>query len=207
MEDELVGKIRGIVVVNNPKTHHLWGEGIPSCQEHYPLSRIVVTCVFRLGATYPTWILHSNIDSTPARTILCATRCRPQFAIRTDSRSRLMFPGYRMGRNYRPNGRVATIGTRPGKASVQGFCGRISEQTHRRHVGQDAEEMVERLNRMLFGWSQYSRPGQVSPSCGAMDAHAASELLLPEPADGRASPRLYSCPAWLPTRWANQASP
>ncbi len=60
-----------------------------------------------------------------------------------------VFPGYRKGCNYRPNARGATIGSRPGKASVQGFCSRISEQTHRRHVGQDAEEMVERL------WAAY----------------------------------------------------
>ncbi len=87
-----------------------------------------------------------------------------------------VFLGYRIGRNYRPNGRGAYIGTRPSKASVQGICSRISAQTHRRHVGQDAEEMVERLNRMLSGWSQYFRLGQVSPSYRAIDAHAAGRL-------------------------------
>ena len=47
----------------------------------------------------------------------------------------LEFLGYRIGWNYRPMGRGRYIGTRPSKASVQGICHRISEQTApRTHV-------------------------------------------------------------------------
>ena len=34
----------------------------------------------------------------------------------------LEFLGCRIGRNYRPGGRGAYIGTRPGKESIQGIC-------------------------------------------------------------------------------------
>ena len=45
----------------------------------------------------------------------------------------LEFPGCRIGRNHCPNRSGAYIGALPGKASVQGICRRVSEQTARRH--------------------------------------------------------------------------
>ena len=42
------------------------------------------------------------------------------------------FLGYRIGWNYRRNGRGRYIGTRPSAASVQSICRKISEQTGRR---------------------------------------------------------------------------
>ena len=43
------------------------------------------------------------------------------------------FPGYRLGRNYRPTGQGAYIGSRPSKASVQSICRKISEWTSPRN--------------------------------------------------------------------------
>ena len=43
------------------------------------------------------------------------------------------FLGYRIGRNYRPNGKGAYIGTRPSKASVQSICRKISDMTKPRY--------------------------------------------------------------------------
>ena len=45
----------------------------------------------------------------------------------------LEFLGYRIGRNYRPKGKGAYIGTRPSQASVQGICRKISERTASRN--------------------------------------------------------------------------
>ncbi len=86
------------------------------------------------------------------------------------------FLGYRIGWNYRPTDGSRYIGTRPSKASVQSIGRRISEQTGRRYVGWSAEEVVERLNRMLSGWANYFDLGQVSPAYKAVDRHATRRL-------------------------------
>ena len=80
--------------------------------------------------------------------------------------------GYRIGRNYRPHGEGAYIGTRPSKASVQSICRRISEMTSRRWTGLPTETRVERLNRAMTGWANYFSLGQVSPAYTAIDRHA-----------------------------------
>ena len=86
------------------------------------------------------------------------------------------FLGYRIGRNYRRTGKGSYIGTRPSKASVQGLCRKISEQTHPRDGLKDPDWMVERLNRRLSGGSQYFHLGQVSPAYAAVDKHATKRL-------------------------------
>ena len=86
------------------------------------------------------------------------------------------FLGYRIGRNYRTEGRGPYIGTRPGKASVRGICRRVSEQTAKRHGLMSAEDMVKRLNRMLSGWANYYDLGQVSPAYRAIDTHTTRRL-------------------------------
>ena len=88
----------------------------------------------------------------------------------------LEFLGYRIGRNHRTEGRGPYIGTRPGKASVQGICRRVSEQTAKRNGLVSAEDMVKRLNRMLSGWAEHCGLGQVSPAYKSVDAHAARRL-------------------------------
>ena len=71
--------------------------------------------------------------------------------------------GYRIGRNYRRDGNGAYIGTRPSQASVQSICRRISEQTASRYELMETEDRVQRLNRMVSGWANTFRLGQVSP--------------------------------------------
>ena len=86
------------------------------------------------------------------------------------------FLGYRLGRNYRPTGQGAYIGSRPSKASVQSICRKISEWTSPRNGQLSREEMVERLNRCMTGWANYFRLGQVSPAYNAIDRHAVRRL-------------------------------
>ena len=86
------------------------------------------------------------------------------------------FLGYRIGRNYRPHGRGAYIGTRPAKASVQSICRKVSEQTAARHGTMDTGDMVRRLNWILSGWANYYTLGQVSPAYSAVDQHATRRL-------------------------------
>ena len=80
------------------------------------------------------------------------------------------FLGYRLGRNYRPTGQGAYIGTRPSKASVQSICRKISEWTSPRNGQMSREEMVEHLNRCMTGWANYFRLGQVSPAYNAISS-------------------------------------
>ena len=86
------------------------------------------------------------------------------------------FLGYRIGTNYRHNGKGAYIGTRPSMSSVQSICHKVSEQTARRYGLLDSQEMVKRLNWMLSGWGNYFHLGQVSPAYAAVDAHARKRL-------------------------------
>ena len=86
------------------------------------------------------------------------------------------FLGYRIGRNYRRNGKGSYIGTRPSKAGVQSICRKISDQTAARYGLMTTEERVQRLNRMLSGWSKYYILGQVSPAYKAVDEHATRRL-------------------------------
>ena len=88
----------------------------------------------------------------------------------------LEFLGYRIGVNYRHGGGGAYIDTRPSKSSVQSICRKISEQTVARFGSMEPERMVERLNRMLSGWSNYFRLGQVSPAYATIDAHTKKQL-------------------------------
>ena len=86
------------------------------------------------------------------------------------------FLGYRIGRNYRPMGKGAYIGTRPSKASVRGICRKISEWTAPRNGMLLRAEMVEHLNRAMTGWANYFCLGQVSPAYHAIDRHAVKRL-------------------------------
>ena len=86
------------------------------------------------------------------------------------------FLGYRIGRNYRPATGQGYIGTRPSKRSVQSVCRKISELTEARYGLLEEEEVVERLNRVMNGWRNYFRLGQVSPAYAAVDQHATRRL-------------------------------
>ena len=86
------------------------------------------------------------------------------------------FLGYRIGRNYSRNGGRAYIGTRPSKASVRSICRKIGELTEARYGLLEPALVVERLNRVMLGWSNYFQLGQVSPAYRAVDAHAIKRL-------------------------------
>ena len=86
------------------------------------------------------------------------------------------FLGYRVGRIHRPTGKGSYIGTRPGKASVQSICRRISEMTTRQYGLLASEVVVERLNRTITGWANYFSLGHVSPAYRAVNQHAVGRL-------------------------------
>ena len=86
------------------------------------------------------------------------------------------FLGYRVGKNYRRITGQGYIGTRPSKGSVQSICRKISELTEARYGLLKEEETVKRLNRVINGWGNYFRLGQVSPAYGAVDRHAVRRL-------------------------------
>ena len=88
----------------------------------------------------------------------------------------LEFLGYRIGHNYRPQGGVAYIGTRPSKASVRSICRKISAQTAAKYGLMNSADMVLRLNWMLSGWANYYRLGRVEPAYVAIDAHTTERL-------------------------------
>jgi group II intron reverse transcriptase/maturase len=88
----------------------------------------------------------------------------------------LEFLGYRIGRNYRRDTGRAYIGTRPSRDSVVSVCRKISELTHRRYGLLEPQTVVGRVNRVMTGWANYFRLGQVSPAYEAIDAHAIKRL-------------------------------
>ena len=69
------------------------------------------------------------------------------------------FLGYRIGRNYRPEGKGSYIGTRPSRASVRSICRRISELTEPRYGLLEQEVVVKRLNRLMLGVVELLHPG------------------------------------------------
>ena len=86
------------------------------------------------------------------------------------------FLGYRIGRFHRLTGKRSYIGTRPGKASVQSICRKISEMTTRHYGLLASEVVVERLNRTITGWANYFSLGHVSPAYRAVNQHAVGRL-------------------------------
>ncbi len=86
------------------------------------------------------------------------------------------FLGYTVGRLYSPKTGRAYIGVRPSAKSLRGLCRRISEQTGRRWLWLDADEMVGRLNRLLRGWANYFCLGTLSKAYGAVTAHVRHRL-------------------------------
>ena len=86
------------------------------------------------------------------------------------------FLGYTLGRYYSTKTGRAFIGTAPSRKRIERIYRKIHEQTDRRWLLQEAEEMTTRLNRMLIGWSQYFCLGAVSKAYRAVDAHVRYRL-------------------------------
>jgi len=86
------------------------------------------------------------------------------------------FLGYTIGRCYSPQTGRAYIGTWPSAKKIAGLRDEIREITHRRWLGTEVEDRVERLNRLLLGWSNYFCLGPVSPAYRAIDRHGRQRL-------------------------------
>jgi group II intron reverse transcriptase/maturase len=86
------------------------------------------------------------------------------------------FLGYTIGRCYRPRTGSAYVGTRPSRKSQQRVCRTISELTSCRWLPMEAEKLVERLNRLRVGWSNYFKLGPVTKSYRAIEMHTCKRL-------------------------------
>jgi RNA-directed DNA polymerase len=86
------------------------------------------------------------------------------------------FLGYTFGRCYSSQSGRAYLGTRPAKKKIRKLCESIREQTSRRFLLLDAEEIVERLNRRLAGWANYFCLGPVSRAYRAVDSYVTDRL-------------------------------
>ena len=86
------------------------------------------------------------------------------------------FLGYTIGRCYSPKTGKVYIGTKPSKKTIERLCREISELTEPRWLLIDTEKQVGRINRRLWGWSNYFRLGPVSNAYRAVDRHTASRL-------------------------------
>jgi RNA-directed DNA polymerase len=86
------------------------------------------------------------------------------------------FLGYTIGRCYSPQTGRPYIGVRPSDRKIQGLNLKLSEQTDRRWLWLDVEEMVGRLNKLLLGWGNYFHLGTVTAAYGKVTAHACHRL-------------------------------
>jgi RNA-directed DNA polymerase len=86
------------------------------------------------------------------------------------------FLGYTIGRCYSPQTGRPYIGTRPSVKKIAGLRDEIREITNRRWLGMEVEDRVERLNRLLLGWSNDFCLGPVSPAYRAIDRHCCQRL-------------------------------
>ena len=86
------------------------------------------------------------------------------------------FLGYTFGRCYSPQTGRAYFGTRPAKKKIRQLCESLGEQTSRRFLLLEAEEIVARLNRQLRGWANYFCLGPVSRAYRAVDSYMTNRL-------------------------------
>jgi RNA-directed DNA polymerase len=86
------------------------------------------------------------------------------------------FLGYTFGRYYSPRTGGSYLGVRPSAKKIHGICAALSEQTQRRWLFLDPEELVARCNRMLRGWANYFCLGAVSAAYRIVDTHACFRL-------------------------------
>jgi group II intron reverse transcriptase/maturase len=86
------------------------------------------------------------------------------------------FLGYTIGRCYSPTTGWAYIGVRPSDKKIQGLKLKLSEQTDRRWLELDVDELVGRLNHILRGWVNYFRLGTVTAAYAKVTAHTCYRL-------------------------------
>jgi hypothetical protein len=86
------------------------------------------------------------------------------------------FLGYTIGRCYSPKTGAAYLGVQPSVTKIQGLTLKLSEQTGRRWLWLDVDEMVGRLNPLLQGWANYFCLGKVAAAYRKVTAHACHRL-------------------------------
>jgi len=86
------------------------------------------------------------------------------------------FLGYTIGTCYSPRTGWAYIGVRPSAKKVLRLKGALREQTARRWLWLDVDEMVGRLNQLLRGWANYFRLGTVTAVYHHVTAHVCARL-------------------------------
>ena len=87
-----------------------------------------------------------------------------------------MAGGYTFGRLYSPKTGRARIGMRPSKKSIQRVERTIHALTAEAMVWQETTALVEQLNRILRGWSNYFRVGSDSGAYRAIDYYTTMRL-------------------------------
>lgn len=86
------------------------------------------------------------------------------------------FLGYTFGRNYSAKTGAAYLGPRPAQKKIRQLRESIHEQTSRRTLTREADELVGRLNRQLRGWANYFCLGPVYPAYRAVDRYVTERL-------------------------------
>ena len=86
------------------------------------------------------------------------------------------FLGYTIGRLYSPRTGGSYIGVRPSDKKLQGLMQKLRDQTDRRWLWLDQDELVGRLNRLMRGWANYFCLGTVSNAYRKVTAHACHRL-------------------------------
>jgi hypothetical protein len=86
------------------------------------------------------------------------------------------FLGYTVGRRHDPRTGWAYIAVRPSDQKVPAICREIHDQTDRRWLWLDPEEMVGRLNRLPVGGSNYFSVGTVTTAYRRVTAHTCHRL-------------------------------
>jgi RNA-directed DNA polymerase len=86
------------------------------------------------------------------------------------------FLGYTIGRMYSPRTGGSYIGVRPSDKKLLAIYQKLREETDRRWLWLDEEELVGRLNSLLRGWANYFCLGAVSQAYRSVIAHAGYRL-------------------------------
>lgn len=86
------------------------------------------------------------------------------------------FLGYTFGRQYSRRTGRSYIGPKPSKKKINRLCETISELTDRRSTYQETEQVVDKLNAKLRGWSNYFRVGTVVHAYEIVTKHVRRRL-------------------------------